>query len=68
MEKCGIPDDTSFPVAGTDKKKLQWEWKRYRIKGPIVAEFAFRRVVAVRDGLPDHEVWLIWIDSENLIL
>lgn len=39
------------------------EWKRYRIKegskGPLVAEFAFRRMVAVRDGLPGPEVWLI---------
>lgn len=39
------------------------EWQAYLIKegskGPIVAEFAFRRVVAVRDGLPGPEVWLI---------
>jgi SRSO17 transposase len=28
-------------------------------KGPIVAEFAMARVVAVRDGLPGPEVWLI---------
>jgi SRSO17 transposase len=28
-------------------------------KGPIVAEFAVARVVAVRDGLPGPEVWLI---------
>ncbi len=39
------------------------EWKAYLIKegskGPMVAEFAFRRMVAVRDGLPGPEVWLI---------
>jgi SRSO17 transposase len=39
------------------------EWKAYMIKegskGPMVAEFAFRRVVEVRDGLPGHEVWLV---------
>lgn len=39
-------------------------WSRHKIKegskGPIVADFAARRVVAVRDGLPGPEVWLIW--------
>lgn len=39
------------------------EWKPYRIKegskGPMVAAFAFRRVVAVRDGLPGPEAWLV---------
>jgi len=39
------------------------EWKAYLIKegskGPLVAEFARRRMVAVRDGLPGPEVWLI---------
>ena len=39
------------------------EWQVFRIKegskGPIVAEFAFRRVVALRDGLPGPEVWLV---------
>lgn len=39
------------------------EWQAYLIKegskGPMVAEFAFRRVVAVRHGLPGPEVWLI---------
>jgi SRSO17 transposase len=28
-------------------------------KGPIVADFATRRVIAVRDGLPGPEAWLI---------
>lgn len=39
------------------------EWKAYVIKegskGPIVAEFAFRHVVAVRDELPGPDVWLV---------
>jgi len=41
----------------------QDEWKAYLIKegskGPIVAEFAFRRVIAVRDELPGPDVWLV---------
>jgi SRSO17 transposase len=39
------------------------EWKAYLIKegskGPIVAEFAFRRVIAVRDEMPGPDVWLV---------
>jgi len=38
-------------------------WSRHVIKegsqGPLVAEFAFARVIAVRDGLPGPEVWLV---------
>jgi SRSO17 transposase len=38
-------------------------WQPYRIKegskGPLVAEFAFLRVVTVRDKLPGPEVWLV---------
>jgi SRSO17 transposase len=38
-------------------------WRYYQIqegaKGPLVAAFAFARVVAVRDGLPGPEVWLL---------
>lgn len=38
-------------------------WTRHTIKegrkGPLVADFAFLRVVAVREGLPGPEVWLI---------
>lgn len=40
------------------------QWKRYTIKegskGPMVAEFAFLRVINVRDGLPGTEVWLVF--------
>lgn len=39
-------------------------WHPYVIKegskGPLVAEFAFHRGVAVREGLPGPEVWLIF--------
>lgn len=39
------------------------QWSRHTIKeggkGPMVADFAALRVVAVRDGLPGPEVWLV---------
>ena len=39
------------------------QWKRWQIKegskGPMVAEFAFVRVVAVRDDMPGPESWLV---------
>ncbi len=39
------------------------DWSRHKIKegsqGPMVADFAFLRVTAVRDKLPGPEVWLI---------
>jgi SRSO17 transposase len=39
------------------------DWTRHTIKegskGPLVADFAFLRVVSVRNGLPGPEVWLI---------
>jgi SRSO17 transposase len=39
------------------------QWSRHTIKegskGPLVADFAALRVVAVRDGLPGPEVWLV---------
>ena len=38
-------------------------WQAYQIqegaKGPLVAQFAFVRVVLLRDGLPGAEVWLV---------
>jgi SRSO17 transposase len=40
------------------------EWQAYTIKegskGPMVAEFAFQRVVAVRDGWPGPDIWLVF--------
>lgn len=39
-------------------------WMRRTIKegskGPLVAEFAFRRVIAVRDALPGPDVWAVF--------
>jgi len=39
------------------------EWRAWTIKegakGPLVAEFAFRRAVAVRDDLPGPDVWVV---------
>jgi SRSO17 transposase len=39
------------------------QWHRYRIlegsKGPLVADFAALRAVAVRDGLPGPAVWVL---------
>ncbi len=39
------------------------QWRYYQIqegaKGPLVAQFAFVRVVAVRDGLPGPDQWLL---------
>ncbi len=38
-------------------------WRRYRVlegaRGPLVADFAALRAVAVRDGLPGPEVWIV---------
>jgi SRSO17 transposase len=40
------------------------EWQPYQIKegskGPMVAQFAFVHSVAVRDGLPGPDVWLVF--------
>jgi SRSO17 transposase len=40
------------------------QWARYQIKegakGPLVAEFAFLRGVAVRDDLPGPDVWVVF--------
>jgi len=39
------------------------QWHRYRVlegaRGPLVADFAALRAVAVRDGLPGPEVWVV---------
>jgi SRSO17 transposase len=51
------------PVAGLATALPASQWAQQTIKegskGPIVAAFAVTRVVAVRDGLPGPEVWLI---------
>ena len=39
-------------------------WRKYRVKegekGPIEAQFAFVRAVAVRDELPGPDVWVVF--------
>ena len=51
------------PVSELAKSLAASAWSRYTIKegsqGPIIAEFAVLRVVAMRDGLPGPEVWLV---------
>jgi SRSO17 transposase len=60
-----LADGASAPIRVTDLAAglPSTAWQRYTIKegsqGPQVAEFAFQRVVAVRDGLPGPEVWLV---------
>ncbi len=55
-----VKPDTVADIAG---QLLPHAWSREVIKhgsqGPLVAEFAFVRVSAVRDGLPGPEVWLV---------
>ncbi|MBN2257919.1 MAG: IS701 family transposase, partial [Anaerolineaceae bacterium] len=51
------------PVSHMAATRPTTDWTRYTIKegskGPLVADFAFLRVVAVRDELPGPQVWLI---------
>ena len=58
------------PVSPAPQRADAWaaappaaRWRRYRLlegsKGPLVAEFAAVRVVAVRDRLPGPEGWLL---------
>ena len=45
-------------------------WTRYRLRdgsrGPEYADFAIRRVVDSRSGLPDPDVWLVMRDVSRL--
>lgn len=60
-----LADDAPAPIGVADLAAdlPAAAWQPYPIKegsqGPLAAEFAFQRVVAVRDGLPGPEVWLI---------
>ena len=58
----GAPD--SQEVVGIAASVPAQQWSRHTIKegrkGPIVADFAILRVVAVRDSLPGPDVWLIF--------
>ena len=59
LDPTVIPD-TVVEIAG---QLPSHAWSQHVIKegsqGPLVAEFAFTRVIAVRDGLPGPEVWLV---------
>lgn len=63
--KARLLDDAEPPISVTELAAglPATTWQAYTIKegsqGPLVAEFAFVRVVAVRDSLPGPEVWLI---------
>lgn len=63
--KARLADDAPPPRSVTDLAAAlpATAWQPYTVKegsqGPLVAEFAFQRVIAVRDGLPGPEVWLI---------
>jgi SRSO17 transposase len=58
----GEPD--ALPVDSVAQALPSTAWRRLRIKegtkGPLVADFACQRVVAVRDALPGPDVWLIF--------
>jgi SRSO17 transposase len=49
-----IPDDQGQPYPIKEGSQ-----------GPMVAHFAFRRVIAVHDGLPGPEVWLVFRHSSG---
>jgi SRSO17 transposase len=63
--KAQVADDAPPPLSVTDLAAAlpATAWQPYTIKagsqGPLVAEFAFQRVIAVRDGLPGPAVWLV---------
>lgn len=63
--KAQLAADAAVPRSVTELA-AEWPataWQPYTIKegsqGPLMAEFAFQRVIAVRDGLPGPEVWLV---------
>lgn len=68
-------DPTSPPKVALDAYAAQIppeRWQRYRVlegsKGPLVADFAAVRAVAVRDKLPGPEVWVVFrrkVDPES---
>jgi len=60
-----VTADAPAPVRVDDlaAQLPQSQWQRFQIKegakGPMVAEFAFVRVVPVRDEMPGQECWLV---------
>ena len=61
--KLGAGEPTAQSVAEIADSLPAVEWTRHTIKegskGPIIADFACLRAVAVRDGLPGPDVWLV---------
>jgi len=63
--KARLHPDSPPPltVAQLAEQLAPTQWHRYRVregaKGPLVADFAALRAVAVRDGLPGPEVWVL---------
>lgn len=57
----GEPD--AVRVDRVAQQLTEGKWRCYQIKegakGPMVAEFAFVQAVAVREGLPGPDVWLV---------
>jgi SRSO17 transposase len=57
------PQHKALPVADLAPQLPAETWVRARIKegakGPLVCDFACLRVIEVRDGLPDQELWLV---------
>jgi len=62
-ERLGEGQHDAEGVASTAARVHPKQWQRRLIKegskGPMVADFWATRVVAVRDGLPGPEVWLV---------
>lgn len=62
-ERLGQGEAHALRVDRVARQLAQDKWQRYQIKegakGPMVAEFAFLRAVAVREGLPGPDVWLV---------
>jgi SRSO17 transposase len=59
LPQAPTPEEVQLIAAGLPAE----QWQRYVIQegsqGPQLAEFAFLRVVAVRDGLPGPAIWLV---------
>ena len=62
-ERLGAGQHAAEKVASLAARVLPAQWQRRVIKegskGPMVADFWAMRVVAVRDGLPGPDVWVV---------
>jgi SRSO17 transposase len=58
----GEPDAKTVVALAQTLAEKDWSLTTIKegSKGPIIADFACLRVIAVRDGLPGDEVWLIF--------